>query len=48
MWLTHSHGHGNNHVYTDLMGIMKQRTWLSMPDRLFKDYIMSLSAVTTH
>lgn len=62
MWLTHTHVHGNNHVYTGLIGIglkfswVKQRTeeeqrsFLGLnrelgcpwPDRLFKDYIMSL------
>lgn len=36
MWLTHTHVHGNNHVYTGLIGIglkfswIKQRTRLSM------------------
>lgn len=42
MWLTQTLVHGNNHICTDPIGSVKQRTWLPMPDRLFKDYIMSL------
>lgn len=42
MWLTHTHVHGNNHVYTDLIGIMKQRTRLSMA----KPFVQRLHNVT--